>query len=130
MSELKIYGFSEEQYDNFQRAMIHQEKHPTSGDRYISFRFHIDWLKEWVTEGIVDNDDFWRLLEKFYSSRSMKHNSLEALFNSCLEQIDNTFNHMTVIKIFGTEQDTTDTRDGHMKNINLYLAIIEFARRL
>jgi hypothetical protein len=46
ISELKIYGFSEEQYDNFQRAMIHQEKYPTSGDRYILFRFHIDWLKE------------------------------------------------------------------------------------
>jgi hypothetical protein len=68
----------------------------------------------------MDKDDFWRHLEKFDSSRSTKQNSFEALFNSCLEQVDNTFNHMTVIKVFGTEQDSTDARDDHMKHINLY----------
>jgi hypothetical protein len=130
MVELKEHGFSEEQFDNFQRVMIHQEDHATSGDKHVAFKFHVEWLIEWITEGTVDRDNFWNLLEKMNSNKGTKNQSLESLFNSCMEQFDETFNSQTVFKMYNTEETVNDAVDGHMKNINLYLALIEFARRL
>jgi hypothetical protein len=58
MQDLKLHVLSEEQFKNLQRDMILQEDHPTSRDKQVPFKFHIDWLREWIISTCVDMDEF------------------------------------------------------------------------
>jgi hypothetical protein len=130
MSKLRDHGLSQEQFENVQRAMINQEEHVTSKDKHTAFEFKIEWLEEWIFEACVDKDDLWKQLEKMKMNKGSKNQSLAAMFSDCLEEVEETFNSKTVFKVFLPHETSTEAVDSHTKNLNTYLALIEFAKRM
>jgi hypothetical protein len=126
MQDLKLYGMSEQQFDNLQQDMILQDEHITSRDKQIPFRFYIGWLEKWIISSCVHQDEYWTRLDKFDSTRTTKHNSLEDLFSACLAQVEETFNNQLEFKIYEKGNKPEDAVAGYVKNLNHYLAVMEF----
>jgi hypothetical protein len=126
--ELKDFGMTQEQLQKVVRSRKRAKNTPN--DRFQPFAFKLSDLQAWMINAVVDRNDNWKKLEMIKNKKSTRNKTITDQFEECLEETEDLFNDLVIGKVSKINEDSENAEDGHFKDMNGFMALIEFGKRL
>jgi hypothetical protein len=83
-----------------------------------------------MIDAVVDREDNWKKLEGIKNRKAEKNKSISDQFEECLEETEDLFNDYLIGKVSKVNEDNQNAEDGHFKDLNSLIALIEYGKRL